>query len=527
MNEKLQDQLDAIFSLLPPAKAHEAKQKLLQHYQDRGDIFSEELPWADFDPEGKFLGGGITNVAELSTAAITSSQEHPRVDELSRLAREGADAGFIAAAADARHMNWFLPYSRGQRTASANQRIRGLSISLKLFAEVLHLFNKNKDLGAKEIRTAFQLVLGFSLRKAAAEDGVAYETKRAHVKNICAKLSCSGQKELVALLLGQLVHLLTLSNADIIFAETAQDYVARFMADDFRLTVKRLPNGRLIRLLESGPQDGKTMVMVHGLMFPVAFGGIAAHLAAAGIRLIIPVRTGYLENRPVSALFDGKEVMDAALEDLALFLSQETETPAVLLGNSLGAVVAIRFANRFPQLVSRLVLLSINLTRTQPTDENFAGEFYGGMRDVADEPELFRLVNWQFREYYADENTCRDILMRLFGGSETDIAVLEGEINGSPAYTKFSQLYQTSIAGVAEDFGFVMNKWQEEVSSLQTEVTFIHGTEDPLTEISELEVVAGPDTNNRIVSITGGGHFISVSHAQKVWGEIADLAQAD
>ena len=118
----------------------------------------------------------------------------------------------------------------------------------------METFNGECGLTDSEQRVIFQTVAGLSLRGAAGVDDVTYETKRAHVKSACGKLGCGGQKELVRKVVGQLVYLLSLSDAEGTHAEVAEAFVSRFLSNDFRLAVQRLPSGRLLRFLEGGPR---------------------------------------------------------------------------------------------------------------------------------------------------------------------------------------------------------------------------------------------------------------------------------
>ena len=527
MTRHLKANLDAIFSLLPERQAEEAKRRFLEQSVSRPETLADELKWTEFDQHGRFLRGGCSNISDLSTRLVANSQEDPDIHELAlRGLAGGIQPGALERVPGKQRFHWFLPFTPTRPDRLSRRLIRGLCVTEALFAEVLHLFNPSADLSASETRVIFQTLSGVGLREAAATDRVSYETKRAHVKNACLKLDCSGQKYLVRKVLGQMVHLLSISDSEAVHAEVLEAYVSRYLSNDVRLVVQRLPNGRLMRVLESGPQTGTPVIMIHGLMFPISLYGIAAHLNSANVRLIVPVREGYLESRSVFSLYSRDDLLTSSLNDIALYMKQNFRRPAVVLGNSLGAVASIRFATRHPELVSRLILLSINLTRTVRSSENFAGHFYGGLRTLTDRPDLFRLVNWQFRKYYADESICREILLRLFGSSQADIDVLEGRISGVPGHRMFSDLYQSSTSGVADDFGFVMKSWQREVGALDMPVIFIHGSRDPLTKIDEFRDIANSTPNNHIVAVVDGGHFISVSHASEVWQHIARLAAA-
>jgi len=58
---------------------------------------------------------------------------------------------------------------------------------------------------------------------AARDDRVSYETKRAHTKTASMKLGCAGQKDLVRMAMGQLVHLMSVSDSELRQADPARN----------------------------------------------------------------------------------------------------------------------------------------------------------------------------------------------------------------------------------------------------------------------------------------------------------------
>ncbi|CDU24097.1 related to 2-hydroxy-6-oxo-6-phenylhexa-2,4-dienoate hydrolase [Sporisorium scitamineum] len=123
-----------------------------------------------------------------------------------------------------------------------------------------------------------------------------------------------------------------------------------------------LPNGAdldtpygTIRYYEFGPEDGKKLLLVHGISTPSpAWSLIAPHLVKAGYRVLCYdlFGRGYSDSPQVT-------------HDAALFVSQITLLLAHLpywdkfdlCGMSLGGPIASHFAHYFPNRVDRLVLL--------------------------------------------------------------------------------------------------------------------------------------------------------------------------
>lgn len=117
---------------------------------------------------------------------------------------------------------------------------------------------------------------------------------------------------------------------------------------DERLHERR---GLRIRLFSGG--DGPPLLLVHG------YGGSAwnfAELAARlpGRRLIIPDLPGHSDSSPLPAA----PSMAGFADVLAAICEEEGITQVDVVGHSMGGVVALRLAERRPELVRRVVLLA-------------------------------------------------------------------------------------------------------------------------------------------------------------------------
>lgn len=516
--EVMKDDIASVFSLLPDAKAKEATTHILNNLQLAPASKAHLLKWVEFEFDGEFIRGGKSDILELSTEVITNATDDKEINILTKkIKQEGLKPGLLEPTLDGDSFLWYLPFTADEKEKVPTTKIRTLIVSLSLFKTVIDFFSSGSSLTQSEIRVAFQIICGLTPKKAADADNVSVETKRSQIKSVCAKLSCSGQKELTRIVMGQMVHLLTLSNTELPHGQIAESFIVRYLKYDASLRIQRLSNGRLMRYLESGPSDGVPVVMIHGMMFPVMMINVEQHLKTNNVRLITPIRQGFLENPSISTFHKNYDLMDETFDDIALFLEEYCEAPAVILGNSLGAVLATRFANSFPNLVSKLILLSINLTQTRDPDLNPAGRFYRGMQQLSSKHDLFKQVNWQYKKYYADPETSRHILHRLFELCETDIAVLNGEYSKRSAYEMFANLYENSIVGIIDDFGFVFESWRSELEMLDVPVLFIHGLEDPLTNVDEFKKVVKRGSKIDLETIEGGGHFIAASHSKLVW----------
>ncbi len=518
------DDVKSVFSLLREDDAERAVAEMLRRMARSGGDDGPELRWAEFESGGRFVRGGLTSLAGQARATMLTPTDDPALLALvSALDENGLEAGRIIASLNPDEFYWVLPH----RTVPAKDTPRDLLIVIAvteaLFDQILQHFNVGRHLTNAERRIAFQLLAGFSLRDAATRDGVGLETKRAQIKSLSAKMQCGGQTDLVRLILGQMYLLLTATQSDAWFTGDTERFVARYLNQDVRLSVRRLSGGRLIRILECGPPDGRPVYLVHGMMFPTILFGSGPHLASAGIRLIIPIRRGYLEKLVLGRTENG-DLMEESWKDLYQLLQMDGRGPVPLLAQSYGAVIGLRFAARFPRAVSSLMALSTNLARPDPSDVEYAGKFYGSLRRLSRNRAYAQMITLQFADHYADREGCRTVLRRLFAGSSADREVLDG-FQGKPAtYDWFGDLHASSLAGVAEDFRFTMDDWDDEVGRLKCDFTFLHGTSDPLTRPGELDKYVDMNPRGRVMTIRGGGHFMASSHADTVWQAVGQWA---
>jgi pimeloyl-ACP methyl ester carboxylesterase len=292
-----------------------------------------------------------------------------------------------------------------------------------------------------------------------------------------------------------------------------------------RLVINRLTDGKLLRTLECGPSDGRRVLFAHGMLYPLLLIAGAAECDRLGIRLIMPVRSGYLDDQSAAALYDE---IDATgdLDDIADFAAREPGGSMPVVGHSMGASWALRFARRHRARVETLVLLSPHFAGDQHRTSRFA-PFLGGLKALTDRPGLFRYVAWQFRKYYVDTKLVERVLRKLFDGSADDLAVLDGEQGDGPVYDWFAASYRSSIVGIAQDMAAGMLGWQDELARLPCPTTIIYGPDDPVAMFARSSTSASFPRLVNLQPLRGGGHLVVASHPKEVWDVLLTVIGAD
>jgi pimeloyl-ACP methyl ester carboxylesterase len=116
-------------------------------------------------------------------------------------------------------------------------------------------------------------------------------------------------------------------------------------------------NGIRLHVVESGPEDGTPVILLHG--FPEFWYGWRHQigpLADAGFRVLAPDQRGYAESDkpgPVSAY-----ALDILADDVAGLIESTGRPRAAVVGHDWGGVVAWWIAVRHPGRVERLAVLN-------------------------------------------------------------------------------------------------------------------------------------------------------------------------
>jgi pimeloyl-ACP methyl ester carboxylesterase len=120
---------------------------------------------------------------------------------------------------------------------------------------------------------------------------------------------------------------------------------------DAKLSERRLEvKGAAVRYFVGG--DGPPLLLVHGLGGSAANWGELVPLLASSRRLIVPDLPGHGGSEPLPAVAG----LGAFADRVAAVAEREDALPAPVVGHSLGGVVVLHLALRFPDAVTALVL---------------------------------------------------------------------------------------------------------------------------------------------------------------------------
>jgi non-heme chloroperoxidase len=147
-------------------------------------------------------------------------------------------------------------------------------------------------------------------------------------------------------------HLLSITVLLASLSSFAQETKSVAISHEVRLV--KLPTGVTLEYVEQGDKDGTPVVFLHGITDSWrSFETVLPHLPKNIRAFAISQRGHGGSEKPLTA-YDAKTFAD----DVAAFLAQHKLSEAVIVGHSMGGVVAQDFASRYPQMVKSLVVLA-------------------------------------------------------------------------------------------------------------------------------------------------------------------------
>ncbi len=239
---------------------------------------------------------------------------------------------------------------------------------------------------------------------------------------------------------------------------------------------------------------GRNVVLVHGWGL---HGGVWRDLAqqlADSFRVIVPDLPGHGRSHHADSAF--------TLDTLADTVQRQFAGPAVWIGWSLGALVALTAALRFPTAVERLVLIGATPRFTQAPDwpqamapetlAQFARELETDYRGT-----LARFLSLQAGEGEAGRETVRRLRAVLAEGGDPAPAALRAGLR---------LLAETDL--------------RARLAEVNVPTLVLHGGRDRLAPPGAGEYLATHLPRAQLTLISPGGHAPFLSHPEETWSAL-------
>ncbi|MDI3387653.1 alpha/beta hydrolase [Streptomyces sp. B-S-A8] len=259
-----------------------------------------------------------------------------------------------------------------------------------------------------------------------------------------------------------------------------------------------LPSGMRLRYYEAGEADATPVVLLHG-SGPGAtgwsnFSGNIGAIADAGFHVVAPDMPGWGDSdAQATADMDHDATLVEYLDALGL-------DKAALVGNSMGAHTAVRFATLHPERITHLVTMGASLGRGPAS-----------LFAPADGPSEGLKVLVKAYKDASPENM--KALVEIMTYDKARFATPELTRARSEAALARPDHLKNYVEGLAHGAPIPIKVDRSKIPGIQTPTLLIHGRDDRVLHYETSLRLLADIPNSRLVLLNRCGHWAMIEHA--------------
>ncbi|MEL6520515.1 MAG: alpha/beta hydrolase [Pseudomonadota bacterium] len=464
------------------------------------DAAPVDFTWMDFDQTQTLVGGGQFDLRTKIVRSLPLTTEHAK--ELLGLAD---DAIFNPGSTALSPQHGQLIWSLAQPSTNGGSNISVFAVRRDAFVDYIRTRNHAARLTKAEAVALLQIVGGASWRDAAAVDGVTVETKRKQFKSASAKLGVSGQIETVIRVLSQLSMLNSHRMHAMQDHQTLQEFWAKFLARETRLSIIPANSGRHLRFFEAGPATGRPVLVFHGTAFPIILLDKAEILHELGIRVIAPLRRGYFENANYNIDVNS---LDTALQDAATVLDMAGLEKVDVLGSGFGVAYASYFAANYSNYANKLICLSPFIPVQDNSQPNALADLINALGKIGSDTEQIKELIGQYIDHKSNPHSLIKLFDGLLASTEIDREYLREPVSNSfKIYELLAEVYRVSMFGIVQDFQYDVQNYTSVFQKIECPIALIRGAEDEICTKAICQLLRHLNPAATYMEIEEGGQF--------------------
>ena len=408
------------------------------------------------------------------------------------------------------------------------KNIRRIVVITNAFLEqMLEEIYPTTELSNAEMHLMIQILCGNSLREAADADNVAYETKRSQFKSLASKIGTRSQSEAVRTTLATLLSYIL----DAVGVESARSgssivdekvFLDLYYPDTFRFHEIALESERTLRVADAGPVLGEPVVFVHSQTLPPPAQIRTSWLSDANIRLLIPLRHGFLQGTvpPYSA----SEHYHRSSRDIADTIGLLCNGSARLVAQSTGVAYGLRAIKDAPELVDEFTIAAAAHLGDYTSGK--VHKFVSAMKKLASSNNLvLEKIYDQYLRRMSTPSGFRKLLQSTYKDSAVDVRTFNSMIDNPMTYSWIFETYRLSRWSVIRDVtSGNLDVWSE-VESLKNRVSFVHGACDPINPMEAARTVSRRFKNAAFVELDDQGQSLFLNCFEELITRDADAWQ--
>ena len=516
-----------VFSLAPVKEAEVAAGLAVRDYFDFPQETQVGIHWAEFQQDGSFVRAGISFPAQLTSQLLPDPGLDPRTKEVSQtLKRQDVRVGDVIHSQNGGEVFWLVPCPIHEEADEKKPFCRSIALDETVLQQVIDFYNPDSKLTPAEVRASFQLIAGLSLEDASVRDGVSVETKRTHVKRVMQKLLCRKRSDLIRLLVTQLQQIVYLCNFSPSELRLSEQFDAKHIRGAGQLSVFRTSSGQLLRFWEFGPYDGEPLLVHHGLLFPLVATRCLEQLSQFGIKVILPLRSGYLDGRRPANSEEFESTIKESIDNIEEFLKKYIGRKVTVAGFHTGSSYALMSFCRNPDLYNSCLICSGHFFNRKGYKKEGASRFLSGYYNSIRNSKIYKSAYDHFMRSVISNRLAASILFKkLFESNKDDALILAGSKAHESSFEMFFEICRSSLPGISCDLYAATMLEPDLAAPYCDRVTFIHGSKDGLTEMDVIESLHARLAGSRLHRIEAAGVYAAISHPQSYWQEVKKRMQ--
>lgn len=390
---------------------------------------------------------------------------------------------------------------------------------------VLARLSPANPLTDSEQRVAMQLVCGYSLKEAARVHGVSYETRRAQLKAILSKSKLKRQADLCNFIIVQLLS--EIENEETVEFDQIRDagfenYIRTFLPNHVRSHTAIAEDGRRHRFIEMGPDNGRSVLVLHGHYIPYLTQSAIDILISHRLRLIWCLRNGMLG--PGDRILSFEQHIDHATRSIEiareLFSPARRAVPVVAVGCA--AQYAIAHAEKHDSTAEQYIFIGASTCQARKLlTVNLSGDFGASVSNVNSMLANY-LISLAARPLI-DSSHLKKLLSNAYSTSVPDHNLIEVEFSNKHRREALKYQYENASDSVKHDCSYYITPDWPIVRTIQQPVRFIHGTHDGINKIEDVKHIAA-DLGASVDCVSRAGQLVFHSHFKNCLSLIAKVA---
>lgn len=348
---------------------------------------------------------------------------------------------------------------------------------------------------------------GASLDVIARDRQVSLETVRAQIKSIKKKTGVRDLPGLMRLLCGL---------ASVGFSPDVPLHLGLDCSlDGTRAGSMRLPDGRRFDYLRQGAVNGEPVLLLHNLPYGAQLTRAAARYATQlGLSIVAPLRAGFCHSDP-SQVHDTEALLDQSSDDMRHLMDHLGIARTRLIGHAAGATQAIRFATRYPERVSSILIVTRGPVWNKAWLRDVAPHHRAQSIIMRHMPGAGRLLMGATLKHF-NRYGARDYSVRATRSSPSDLAAHDDP--------EFLDLIGRGVTiGLRQGPEIFCREWAlmeldltGEARLLPHPIRLIYGAEDPLLLPVFAERFAAAVPKTQLIRVPDAGHFLFYTHPREM-----------